>query len=97
MNKRERMAAAVEEARELADRFPDLPDHEVVGHVEFVTRLHLRRDERMAVLNAYNEATAPGSDIEHAADCRPEHMTEPDEEGLRDCMNCGLWERDARP
>jgi hypothetical protein len=29
--------------------------------------------------------------IEHLPDCKPEHMSEPDEEGIRDCFNCGLW------
>lgn len=33
------------------------------------------------------------SSIEHLPDCRPEHLTKPDEEGLSDCTNCGLWEQ----
>jgi len=32
------------------------------------------------------------SAIEHGPDCRPEDMSEPDEEGIRDCRCCGLWE-----
>lgn len=31
--------------------------------------------------------------IEHGPDCRPEDMSEPDEEGMRDCRTCGLWEK----
>jgi len=30
--------------------------------------------------------------IKHLPSCKPEHMTEPDEEEIRDCLNCGLWE-----
>jgi hypothetical protein len=35
-------------------------------------------------------------EIPHADDCRPEHLSEPDEEGIRDCENCGLWIRPDR-
>ena len=37
------------------------------------------------------------SRIEHLPDCKPEHMTEPDWEGISDCTNCGLWETTAQP
>lgn len=30
--------------------------------------------------------------IEHLPECKPEHMTAPDWEGVRDCLSCGLWE-----
>jgi hypothetical protein len=34
--------------------------------------------------------------IEHLPECEPEDMSEPDEEGIRDCMRCGLWEYPER-
>jgi hypothetical protein len=35
--------------------------------------------------------------IEHLSTCKPEHMSEPDEEGVRDCFNCGLFEFPVSP
>jgi hypothetical protein len=33
------------------------------------------------------------STIEHDPSCTPNQMTPPDEEGIRDCLGCGLWEQ----
>lgn len=32
------------------------------------------------------------TEILHRDDCKPEHMSAPDDEGIRDCLNCGLFE-----
>lgn len=39
----------------------------------------------------------PGSTIEHGPNCTPKDMGPADDEGIRDCFGCGLWEEGYRP
>ena len=70
--------------------------YESYGHFLSVTRRERERHEAQykPTSIAYRTHRAPwldALDIPHAEDCKPEHMSEPDDEGTRDCLNCGLW------
>lgn len=47
----------LEEAMELAHRFPDLPDGDVIDHVEYVMRMNVKEGTVLekAILIAYNK------------------------------------------